>query len=67
VELTALGEDKTLTFTVVRTAQANPVEGKISDASPMGEAVIGRRVGDEVVALTPRGERRRYRIADVRR
>jgi transcription elongation factor GreA len=57
---------RTVTFTVVRPAEANPGEGKISEAAPMAEAVVGRRVGDEVVAVTPQGERR-YRIADARR
>ncbi len=66
VKLTeAEGGRKTLTFTVVRPAEANPREGQISEAAPMGKAVLGRRVGDEVVAFTPGGERR-YRIADAR-
>jgi transcription elongation factor GreA len=66
VKLTeAEGGGKTRSFTVVRPADADPWEGRISEAAPIARAVLGHRVGDEVVAFTPGGERR-YRIADAR-
>ncbi len=66
VKLTgAEGGGKTRTFTVVRPTEANLREGQISEAAPMGKAVLGRRVGDKFIAFTPGGERR-YRIADAR-
>ena len=37
---------KSQTFTLVSPIEANPLEGKISDASPLGSALIGQKVGD---------------------
>ena len=44
--------------------EANPSEGKISDASPLGKALIGHAVGHEIEAQTPRGTMR-YRILNL--
>jgi transcription elongation factor GreA len=41
---------------VVSSAEANSREGRISSASPVGAALMGRRVGDQVTILTPGGE-----------
>lgn len=38
----------TKTFQVVGTMEADPLEGKISDESPLGKAVLGKKVGDDV-------------------
>lgn len=35
-------------FQVVGTVEADPLEGKISDASPIGQALLGQKVGAEV-------------------
>ena len=43
------------TYTITGFAQANPAEGKISDESPVGKALLGHRVGDEVEVEAPRG------------
>jgi len=51
-------------FTIVGPTEANPREGKISHVSPIGQAVLGKRPGDEVVVTTPGGETR-YRIAEL--
>lgn len=40
-------------FTLVGTLEANPGEGRISSESPVGRALLGRRVGDEVVITSP--------------
>ena len=32
------------------------MEGKISDESPIGQALMGKKVGDEVTISTPKGE-----------
>ena len=42
-------------YTVVGSAEAAPLEGKISNESPVGRAVLGRKVGDEVEVETPSG------------
>ena len=43
-----LAENEEETYTIVGTVEANPVKGLISNASPLGVALIGHSVGDEV-------------------
>lgn len=43
------------TFTVVGAAESRPSAGRISVESPIGRALMGKRVGDTAVAMTPRG------------
>jgi transcription elongation factor GreA len=42
-------------FTIVGSAEANPVEGKISNESPVGKALLGKKIGDEIEVATPAG------------
>jgi transcription elongation factor GreA len=51
-------------YELVGTAEADPAAGRISNASPVGRALIGRRVGDTVAVRTPRGDVE-YRIIEV--
>ena len=44
------------TFTIVGSNEANPQAGRISNASPFGQAFLGHKVGDVVKVKTPRGE-----------
>jgi transcription elongation factor GreA len=41
--------------TIVGSAEANPGEGKISNVSPVGKALLGKRVGDDVEVSVPAG------------
>jgi transcription elongation factor GreA len=43
------------TFTIVGAAEANPREGKISNESPIGKAILGHKVNDVVKVETPGG------------
>ncbi len=43
-------------YTIVGSAEANPSEGKISNESPIGSALMGKKVGDVVTVQTPGGE-----------
>ena len=43
------------TFTIVGAAEANPREGKISNESPIGKAILNHKVGDTVKVETPGG------------
>ena len=52
------------TFELVGTAEANPAAGRISNASPVGRALIGHRLGDTITVKTPRGDVD-YRIVEV--
>lgn len=42
-------------YTIVGSAEASPSEGRISNESPVGSALLGKRVGDEVEAEAPAG------------
>lgn len=54
VELEANG--KAVTYTVVGPVEADPLEGKVSNESPIGQALMGKAVGDTVTISTPKGE-----------
>ena len=47
---------KTVTYTVVGPVEADPLEGKISNESPIGVALMGKKVGENVTIKTPKGE-----------
>lgn len=47
---------KTVTYTVVGPVEADPLEGKISNESPIGVALMGKKVGDKVTITTPKGD-----------
>lgn len=42
-------------FTIVGSAEAHPLEGKISNESPVGKALIGKKAGEPVQVMTPGG------------
>ena len=42
-------------YTIVGSTEVNPAEGKISNVSPVGKALLDRRVGDEVEVDAPAG------------
>ncbi|MBM3148408.1 MAG: transcription elongation factor GreA [Chloroflexi bacterium] len=43
-------------FTIVGSAESNPANGKISNESPVGRALLGKKVGNEVEVQTPAGK-----------
>ncbi len=49
------GEDEDEVYTIVGPAEANPAEGRISQKSPIGAALLNRRKGDKVRVETPNG------------
>ena len=42
-------------YTIVGSAEASPAQGRISNESPVGKALLNKRVGDEVKAIVPAG------------
>lgn len=58
VTVTVFDEDfeEEITYRVVGPAEADPMNGLISDDSPVGRALVGAKVGDSVVAEAPVGE-----------
>lgn len=51
-------------FTIVGTLEANPAEGKISNESPVGRVLLGRKVGEEVMVSSP--HKTVYRIKKIK-
>lgn len=62
VKLKSAGKAKE--FQVVGTVEADPLNGKISDESPIGKALLGKKEGDEVEIKTP-AETIVYKIVDI--
>ena len=50
-------DDKPVTYQIVGQMEADAKKGRISYNSPLGRALIGRRVGDEVEVTVPSGDR----------
>ena len=55
-----------MTFDLVGSNESNPMEGKISDQSPIGAALIGKKEGDEFDVETPAGSLRMKVLAVTR-
>lgn len=53
-------------YYLVGSSEANPLEGKISNESTVGQAILGKKVGDEVEVKTPGGEIVKYKIVDIK-
>lgn len=59
------GKDgKVKEFQVVGTVEADPLNGKISDESPIGQALLGKKEGETVEIVTPAATTS-YKIADI--
>mgnify|MGYP001361356734 CR=1 FL=1 len=46
---------KTVVYHIVGPVEADPMEGKISDQSPIGLALMGKKIGDTAEITTPKG------------
>jgi transcription elongation factor GreA len=55
LKLRDLQKDAEIEYTLVTTEEADASKGMISTTSPIGKALLGRRVGDEVKVVTPAG------------
>jgi len=44
------------TFCIVGSNEADPVNGRVSNVSPLGQAFLGKQVGEKVMVKTPSGE-----------
>jgi transcription elongation factor GreA len=49
------GEKETHTYTIVSSEEADSVSGKLSNLSPLGSALVGKKTGDLVKVKTPKG------------
>lgn len=57
-------EGKSQEFQVVGTMEADPLNGKLSDESPIGNVLMGKKVGDKVEIKTP-AETATYKITSI--
>ncbi len=58
-------DGKTKEFQVVGTVEADPLEGKISDESPIGQALLNKKEGEEVEIKTP-AETTTYTVTHIK-
>jgi transcription elongation factor GreA len=64
VTLRVVGKSEERTFQIVGANESDPSSGKLSHSSPVGRAVLKRRVGEKVTVATPRGSTE-YEIVNV--
>ena len=56
VTVRTTADKKTKSFALVGSAEADPVNDRLSNESPIGKALMGRKKGDKVTVATPRGQ-----------
>ena len=59
-------EDEEMEFKIVGSTEANSLEGKISNESPVGQALMGKKIGDVVDVETQAGVIQ-YKVLDISR
>lgn len=64
VELTETTSNKTVKYQLVEPNEANPLASKISIVSPVGSAILGHKLSEEVKVKTPRGQQV-YKISKI--
>jgi transcription elongation factor GreA len=64
VTLRVVGKGQQRTFQIVGANESDPTSGKLSHASPVGRAVLKKKVGEKVTVSTPRGATE-YEIVNV--
>jgi transcription elongation factor GreA len=65
VRLKDIDANETIEYVIVGSAEANPADRKLSNESPVGKAIIGRKKGETVEVAAPRGSLK-YKIIDVK-
>ena len=67
VTLVQVESKKKLEYTIVGSAESNPLEGKISNESPVGKAILGKKKGNKVQVQLPNGNVVEYKIQNIKR
>jgi transcription elongation factor GreA len=65
VRLRDIDAKETIEYTIVGSPEANPAERKLSNESPVGKAIMGRKKGETVEVAAPRGSLK-FKIMDVK-
>ena len=58
--------EEEMEFKIVGSSEANSLKGKISNESPVGRALLGHSVGDEIIVETQAGEMK-YKVLGIQR
>jgi transcription elongation factor GreA len=66
VRLRDVDAKQTVEYHIVGSAEANPAEQKLSNESPVGKAIIGRKKGETVEVTTPRGSVVKFKIMEIK-
>ena len=67
VTLVQVATKKKIEYTIVGSAESNPLEGKISNESPVGRAILGKKKGTKVQVQLPNGNVVEYKIDSIKR
>ena len=65
VRLRDVDAKQTVEYHIVGSAEANPAEYRLSNESPVGKAIMGRKKGETVEVATPRGSLK-YKILEIK-
>ena len=65
VKLKDMGSNKTVEYHIVGSAEADPAELKLSNESPVGKAIMGKKKGEIVEVAAPRGTLK-FKIMDIK-
>ena len=65
VRLRDLAAKQTFEYRIVGSAEANPAENKLSNESPVGKAIIGKKKGETVEVAAPRGKMK-FKILEIK-
>jgi transcription elongation factor GreA len=65
VRLRDVDANETVEYHIVGSAEANPAEQKLSNESPVGKAIMGRKKGETVEVVAPRGALK-FKIMDIK-
>jgi transcription elongation factor GreA len=65
VRLKDMDANETIEYTIVGSAEANPAEHRLSNESPVGKAILGRKKGEVVEVAAPRGTLK-FKIMDIK-
>ena len=66
VRLRDVGAKQTVEYHIVGSAEANPAEHKLSNESPVGKAILGKKKGETVEVATPRGSMLKFKIMEIK-
>ncbi len=66
VRLRDVDAKETVEYYIVGSAEANPADRKLSNESPVGRAILGRKKGETVEVTTPRGSKIKFKIMEIK-